>query len=370
MVDIAGRNLLEEKLRFIISSGGVALAIMLILILNGFFAGMNRQVSAYLDNTTADLVVSQKKVKNFLGTNSRVPLSAISKLESIKGVEKVVPLFSTYAVLAPEGRREFSLIIGFDPLKGGGPWRLTAGTSDINDDQVIVDKVIADRHGFKLGEKINILGKDFTITALSTGTSSWMTGTFFITFDAASRLLSAKDTAAFLLVTIKDKAKINDVKQEISGNLEDLTVTEKHERSANDVALYASVFNGPLRLMVIIAFLIGVMLVGATIYTATIERAREYGVLKAIGIKNHSLYLVVFEQALLASLAGFVSGVGLSYVAIFIINNLLPQFLILIEPVYVAEVFVVSLLISILASYIPVRTIAAIDPAIAFRRGA
>lgn len=370
MVDIARRNLLEDKLRFAISSGGVALAILLILILNGFLAGMNRQISAYLDNTPADLVVSQKKVKNFLGTNSRVPLAAVSKIEKIKDVDKVTPLFSSYAVLSPEGRREFSLIIGFDPAKGGGPWSLADGSSDINNDQVIVDKVIADRHDLKLGDRIDILGKDFKIAGLSTGTSSWMTGSFFITFDAASRLLSAKDTAAFLLVTVKNKSKIGAVEKKIAADLQDLTVTDKQVRSDNDIAIYASVFNGPLRLMVVIAFLIGVMLVGATIYTATVERAREYGMLKAIGIRNKSLYLVVFEQALIASLAGFALGVGLSFVAIYIINSLLPQFLILIEPLYVGEVLGVSLLISITSSYVPVRAIARIDPAIAFRRGA
>ena len=35
--------------------------------------------------------------------------------------------------------------------------------------------------------------------------------------------------------------------------------------------------------MIAIAFLVGTMVVGLVIYTATIERQREYGVLKAMG---------------------------------------------------------------------------------------
>ena len=37
----------------------MALAVMLILILNGFVSGMNQQVSAYLDHTPGSIVLVQ-----------------------------------------------------------------------------------------------------------------------------------------------------------------------------------------------------------------------------------------------------------------------------------------------------------------------
>ena len=46
------------------------------------------------------------------------------------------------------------------------------------------------------------------------------------------------------------------------------------------------------------------MIVGLIIYTATVERQREYGVMKAIGAKNRVLYQVVLTQALFASISG------------------------------------------------------------------
>ena len=93
MVDIARRNLFQEKLRFMISSGGVALAIMLILILNGFYAGLNRQVNAYLDNTPIEIVVARQGLRNFVGANSSVPLADRKKIEDVEGVRKVIPVF-------------------------------------------------------------------------------------------------------------------------------------------------------------------------------------------------------------------------------------------------------------------------------------
>ncbi len=369
MVSIARRNLFQEKLRFAISSGGVALAVMLILILNGIFSGMNRQITAYLDNTPVDLVVAQKKLRNFLGANSIVPLTAMSKIENVKGVKKVIPVFASYVVLDLEGSREFSLLIGFDPEKGGGPWEIRSGRSNIRDDEVIFDSVVANRYGLSFGDRVEILGEEFKIVGLSSGTSSWMTGTFFITFDAASKLLLTRKSAGFLLVSVNQKSQIETIKAKISQKVQNLTVTTKKEVADNDVDLFAGVFSGPLRFMVIIAFLIGTMLVGLTIYTATVERAKEYGVLKAIGARNWKLYQVVFGQALISSIVGFFLGILFSAGATKAINSFAPQFFIFIEWTYIMQVLLVSVLISILASYVPVRTVARIDPAIVFRRG-
>lgn len=370
MVDIARRNLFQEKLRFIISSGGVALAIMLILVLNGFFAGLNRQVTAYLDNTPVDLVVAQKGLRNFVGTTSIVPLSAITDIEKVPGVKKVIPVFVSYAVLEIEGRKIFDLIIGFDPKKGGGPWKMEKGNPNIKNGEMIYDQTAARRSHLKLGDKVNLLGKEFKIVGLSGGTSSWMTGTSFITFNSAARLRRTSGTAGFILVSVNNRSQNKTVKSSIADKVPNLSVVSKETMAANDVKLFAGVFSGPLRFMVIIAFLVGLMLVGLTIYTATVERAREYGVLKAIGIKNWRLYLVVFEQALIASAVGSVFGVAFSFLLVQILTNSAPQFLILIEWSYIIQVLPLAIIISILASYIPVRTIGKIDPAIAFRKGA
>lgn len=63
---IAFKNLLQEKFRLLLSVAGVSLAVMLVLILNGFVSGLYKQVSAYLDNSPGSLVVMQQGVTNLL----------------------------------------------------------------------------------------------------------------------------------------------------------------------------------------------------------------------------------------------------------------------------------------------------------------
>src|SRR3712207_8259794 len=43
-------------------------------------------------------------------------------------------------------------------------------------------------------------------------------------------------------------------------------------------------------------FVVGTAIIGLIIYTATVEKTREYGILKAIGLSNRRLYSLVFQQ--------------------------------------------------------------------------
>ncbi len=47
---LARRNLLQERSRLALSIAGVSLSVMLIVLMNGFLAGFDRQVSVYLDS--------------------------------------------------------------------------------------------------------------------------------------------------------------------------------------------------------------------------------------------------------------------------------------------------------------------------------
>jgi len=51
---VAYRNLTQERTRPALSIGGVALAMMLILV--GFLVGMDRQIASYLENSEGSIL--------------------------------------------------------------------------------------------------------------------------------------------------------------------------------------------------------------------------------------------------------------------------------------------------------------------------
>ncbi|MBI4757864.1 MAG: ABC transporter permease [Chloroflexi bacterium] len=366
-MNLARRNLFQDKTRLAPSVGGVALAVLLILLLNGFLSGMYQQFSAYLDHAPGSVVVAQEGVRNLLGATSLLPTGTADSVRKVKGVSEIVPILSQFIILDLHGKKQPAYLVGYDPAIGGGPWRLAEGREPKADDEVVFDSVLARRHDVVLGDKFDIMGQGFTVVGLSAGTTSWMTSFFFIRKTAAESLLRAPGATSFLLVS----PSVGIALEELRNRLDDLPGTEallKHEMITNDQKLFARYSSAPIRLMVGIAFLVGTLVVGLVIYTATVERQREYGVLKAIGARNGVLYRVVTTQALIVTSIGSIAGVELALSAAQLIMTLRPQFLVTFEPTAVAWALIVGLAMALLAAFFPARVIAGLAPADVFRR--
>lgn len=122
-----------------------------------------------------------------------------------------------------------------------------------------------------------------------------------------------------------------------------------------------------LVVVLILAFIVGLAVTGLTIYTATIEKAREYGILKAVGFRNGYLYRAVLEQSLVTAFLGFLIGVSLTLAVGPFASDLVPQFVLSTRWHDVLGVAVITLLMAAVAACIPVRRLASIDPVTVFK---
>lgn len=365
-MSLALRNLFKDKTRFALSVGGVALAVMLILLLNGFLGGMNAQITAYLTHSPGTLVVAQEGVRNLLGATSLLPPGTDGDVKA-KGAAEVIPILSQFIILDLHEKKQPVYLVGYDPDLGGGPWQMAAGREPRRDSEVVFDRVLAVRHGIALGDTVEILDRDFTVVGLSEGTTSWMTSFVFIRKTSAETLLRAPGATSFLLVTPSDRYTPEALRERLS-KLSNAEVLTKPEMMANDLKLFARIFSLPLQLMVGIAFLVGTLIVGLVIYTATMERRREYGVLKAIGARNGMLYRVVTIQAVIAAGAGSALGVGLAFAVSEYIMKARPQFLIVMEPAMIGLALLIGLGMALAAALFPARIVAGLAPAEVFRK--
>ena len=126
-MSLTRRNLFQDKTRLALSIGGVGLAVALILILKGFLAGMNRQITSYLYHSPGTIVIAKEDIINLLGTVSLIPDGTKHKAENILGVDPVVPIFSQFVILELHEKKQPAYMIGYDPGEGGGPWQLVVG---------------------------------------------------------------------------------------------------------------------------------------------------------------------------------------------------------------------------------------------------
>ena len=362
---LAGRNLTHDRIRLVLSITGVALSVMLILLLSGYLGGIYRQSATYLENAPGSVVVAQQGVRTFAGSSSFLSTDVLQAVRATPGVARAIPIVMQSAILELHDRKEIASLIGYDAAQGGGPWKLAAGRTPAADDEVVVDRVLADQHGIAVGSHVRILDREFTVVGLSDGTSLWIGSYLFARASAVQGLLRAPGAWSAIFVTAAPGVSDADVVRAI--NIPGIEAFPKTDKIEADREGIARIYDAPLGLMVGIAFVVGVLVVGLVIYTATIERRREYGALKAIGMRNRTLYRLVTTQALISAVAGGFLGVGLAFGLAAVLVVARPQFPVAIEPGAIAAALAGSLAMAVLAALAPARAISGLAPAEVFR---
>lgn len=363
---LARRNLFHDKTRLTLSVTSLALALMLMLILNGIQNGLVRQQSVYYERTPGSIVVGQEGVTTSLGTSS-VPRGTTDLVRQTEGAVSVIPILSQFFFLELHDRKAAVLVIGYDPQYGGGPWRLAEGREPETGREVVFDRVLAQRHDIAVGDDIPVMGLNFRVVGLSEGTASLFWSDVFVLKSTIESLLFQPEITSLLFVTPADGVAPSVLRDRLS-DLPGVDAVFKSDVIASAQRAYDRLFGAPIRLMVGIAFLVGALVVGLVTYTATIEREREYGVLKAIGARNRMLYRVVGFQALIAAVAGAIAGIGLALVASQLIMTLHPEILVALEPLSAVSAVLTALVLALLAAFFPARMVARLAPAEVFRR--
>ena len=368
MTYLAFRNLFQQKFRLALSIGGVALAMMLIIFLNGFQAGIFRQVTAYLDHTPADLVVAEEDVTQVLGTTSILPAGAEELAQGVPGIARIIPIISRFVPLDIHDKKVVTYLVGYDPKAGGGPWTLKAGRFPASEDEVVLDGVMAETHSLQLGDTIEILDEEFTVVGLSDGTTSWMASFIFLEKRGAEHVFLTPGLTSFLLLDLEPGADPITVETRLRRRLRDVEILPVATFKQNDINLMVKIFAIPLQLMTAIAFAVGTAILGMIIYTATVERMREYGVLKAVGAKNRQLYGLVIQQGLVTAVFGLILGLGLAWLAAQGVMTIFPKFLVVLQLGSILLTAGVGLLMGLLAALLPARYVGSLDPAQVFRK--
>jgi putative ABC transport system permease protein len=362
---LGSRNLLADRVRFLLSVLGVAVSIGLILLLAGYRSGVYRQATAYLESTAGSVVVAERGIRTFLGSSSSLPAGAVTAVRETPGVERAIPVISQFVVFDRHGRKDGFFLIGYDPAIGGGPWDLVAGREPTSDDELVIDRIAAEQHEIVIGDRVGLLDRSVTVVGMSDGTTFWAGSIAFTRIGTLRSLLRDPALDSFLLVAPTAGTSATDLRDRLA--IPGTEALLKSDLVANDRKLMARVYDAPIGLMVGIAYVVGVLVVGLVIYTATIERRREYGALKAIGAGNGVLYRVVAVQALMAASIGSALGVGLALGAGAALMAWRPQFAVAIEPVAIAVVLASSVVMALLAALLPARAVAHLEPAEVFR---
>jgi putative ABC transport system permease protein len=117
--------------------------------------------------------------------------------------------------------------------------------------------------------------------------------------------------------------------------------------------------------LIIFALISGFIIIGLTLYSAAIDRIKDYGTLKAIGATNGYIRKLILMQATLYAIVGFIIG----YALIEGFRNGIANAgtLFTFSPAIKFGFFVITAVISISGTLFAIRRITKLEPASVFR---
>ena len=384
MLILARKNLFSEPTRTFISVGGIALSVFLISLLLSLYRGWDEKVGGFVENSSVDVWVASEGASDFLTAASLLPIEgadaerAKGYLDSHPSIEEWSPLIVRLMegvrvqTIAPDkeevGTKMDLHFIGFDPTtRLGGPLEVVEGQDTPGPGEVIIDRALQKRYGIGVGDTVRAGGNDWKVVGISRGGDFVATQTVFVTHSEAQRTLGMKGATTFYALRMKEghdpdrmAAQLEELSPQIVAHTREEFTASTRDRVLSNILPILFVVLG-------LAFIVGLAVAGLTIYTATIEKSREYGILKAVGFRNRYLYRLVFEQSAVTGLLGFLVGLGLTLIIGPFASDLVPQFVLFTRWQDVLIVAAATVLMSLIAAYIPVRRLAAIDPVSVFK---
>lgn len=374
MVDLGLKTLFHDKVRFVITTSGVAFAVMLVLVQVGLFVGLLDNSTIAIRKLDAELWVTSKNAPN-LDFAHQFPETHVHRVRSIPGVRRADNLILAYMqVQLPNGAEEMSIVYAMqEPARWNLPWLVTAGSLDDlkRGNFVMFDESAALRFGpFAIGDYREIQGRRLKVVGTTREVKSFTTTPVtFMDFAKAQELqpeLLGKKTS-YIVVKLEPNADVEQVRAAIARKLPYNDVYTRAEWAARSRAYWIENtglgFNAFLT--VFLGCLVGVVVVAQTLYSSTLEHLKEFGTVKAIGGSNLDIYRMLSKQAVIAAGFGFVLG----YVPAELLTPLVAraELKLIIEPELTLAVFVGTVALCLLSSLVSFRKVAGIDPALVFR---
>jgi putative ABC transport system permease protein len=201
---------------------------------------------------------------------------------------------------------------------------------------------------------------------ISTGGNLVINQLAFVTKEDARTLVGLSGFSNSVLIQT-EPGQAEAVIERINADVPGVTAFSSDEFASNTREVIQRSILPILGVVLGLVFIVGSVVVGLTIYTATVEKEREYGVMKALGTPNKFLLLAVVEQSLICGLLGFIIGQFGVIAASRFAERLVPQFVTLIRVQDMLIVLVSVAIMCLVASYLPVQRVMRVDPMRVFK---
>jgi putative ABC transport system permease protein len=374
-MNLAYRDIKHNLLRFVLTNFGLSLLLGIVIVITGVYGGLIDDALRQASAANADLWVVEAGTNGPFAESSRIPGDTRELVSRVYGVERAGSV--TYQSVQTElnGKPLRLFLIGFEPGRPGGPRNLVAGRQILRDHyEIIVDRSA----GLKLGQEVPLgtHGHRFTVVGLmSKEVTSSGDPVGYITLRDAQALqfelapaaerreaarggaLQSNDQINAVIAKVSPFVPIKDVAAALSRWKHLTTLTQEQQETLLSKFVIEKARNQQ-RLIMVLLIIVSAVIIALIIYTLTMDKVRSIATLKFIGAPDRTIIGLIVQQALSMGIFGYFTGLAL----VLLFQPYFPRRLVL-DPLSVAIVFVITIVVCLLASTLGIRLALKVDPA-------
>ncbi|MER3632283.1 MAG: hypothetical protein C4325_09045, partial [Blastocatellia bacterium] len=141
MLELVFANLKVRPVRIIISTVGVALGVVLVVLFTGLARGMTNDMARRASNWKAEIVFTRPGAMELTSSNASVSTTYADRLRSIEGVAATIPVIR---YITPDTRGRFGIQqidgVDWEPFAKMNGMTIVAGRSPQENNEVILDE--------------------------------------------------------------------------------------------------------------------------------------------------------------------------------------------------------------------------------------
>lgn len=339
MFKLALRNVLRNKRRSILTGLSIAFAVMIVITIWTYVSGIiNGMFNNYVTASVGHIRVLNKE---YLRRETMLPLSASvpdygSIIEAVEGngaVQMATGRIKFGVLMNVKGKNKPIIGVGIDPSReesvlGLSKKMVTGNVINSGRKETNIGVGLAKELGLKVGDTLTVItssaqgslsGINLTIAGIfNLGSAAIDSRTFYLPLSQAQNLLDMDGRVTEIFILIKDPNNAIKVADEIKKILPAKLVTSPWQ--ANGFLYF---------MMAIMKYIYGVMYafililasftIFNTMFMAVMERTKEIGMMKALGMKEGEVRrMIILEAAILGAIASFTGAAAGTLLAYYI----------------------------------------------------